>query len=136
VATLVTLHDSGCCCSMHRGKAHAVATGDTAAAAEEAYSAAFAAAMADTHLLEDEAAPGIPGVIEVEADSSGLQAFNRSRAATETMQQPDTISADRGLRYDALHTQRDGRTKAFRVPSPCVHPFSSSRTAVWPVTDS
>lgn len=83
---------------MHRGKAHAVAAGDRAAAAKEAYSAAFAAAMADTHLLEDEAAPGIPGVIEVEADSSGLQAFNRSRAATETMQQPDTISADRGLR--------------------------------------
>jgi hypothetical protein len=65
--------------------------------------------MADTHLLEDASAPGIPGVIEVEADSSGLQAFNRSRAATETMQQPDTISADRGLRSDAQHSQHDAR---------------------------
>ena len=77
------------------------------AAADEAYSAAFAAAMADAHLLEDQAAPGIPGVIEVEADSSGLQAFNRSRAATETIQQPDSISVDRGLRYDVLRMQHD-----------------------------
>lgn len=53
--------------------------------------------MADSHLLEDEAAAGIPGVIEVEADSSGLQAFNRSRAATETTQNSG-IRAEQGVR--------------------------------------
>lgn len=66
--------------------------------------------MAESHLEEDAAALSIPGVIEVEADSSGLQAFNRSRPATDLGAQ--SIRADHGIRYQ----EKQPRTSSKHMP--------------------